>query len=520
MKKLKIPIFILISLLIFFEFSAGIEYQGEVKLSNIFLDEAGNSTFFQERYNLNKGLVLSKLSLTTLFKTNSSFHFDLSNLNADTRNLFLDLKIPQTFSWEVTHIRSRNIFDESGDIHSFRTNTSTAFSFTPFAFLKLKVSYFNHKKTGERLSYPQNTHSFLGTKYDQLLQGGELGLQLKCGKRFLDISQGMRDFKSELNDTLNRRTTISKVSVNSPIGEKTHFSGQYILNQTKAKESDQKLTSNFIGIGFSVKPQEKLLLFLKGSIWEMDEADDILKTSINLNYQVSKSYELQGGYELERRGNSFEKTTIHSILIGAQADFDNDLSMKAKYQGSFSEHGLGSMRTLIYDPTSTLLGEYSINRILFEAKYKPKEKMTFILKYLDNSRKNTDINTKAQSRTAVGGFVISCTECKGSLEGEYSFSDSRYDNYLGTYHTNNHSITSRLNCSRFEKLNLFMGYNFLSMKKDLNIEKHNFFAGGSYEFYKQFSLEGSYYRFQYDDLKIVNNYYEANVFQISLGKKF
>ena len=526
MKKLKIPILLLILIPICFSFTGATEYQGDAKISYILLEEKGNSAFFQERYNLNKGIVLSKLNFEALFNFNRSFHFNLSNLNADTRNIFMDLKIPKTFSFEAKHIRSRYIFDDLGDINSFRTNTSTALSFTPFEFLKLKGSYTHQKKTGERLSYPRNVHSFLGTKYDQTLQAGEIGAQLKWENKFLDISQGLREFKSELNDSLNRRTYITKVSLNSPLGEKAYFSGQYFLNQAKVKESGKKLTSNFLGLAFSKKPNDKLLVFLKGSYWATKDEitskkTDVLKGSLNLNYLLKNSTELQGGVELERRDEKNEDAFIVSFLLGALVKPSDKLTLKAKYQGSFSDYSNG-VKVIYSDPGyyQGLLGEYNINKILFEAKYKPKEQLSFLVKYLDHSRENTDINTKAQSRTALVGAVLSCTKMKADLEGEYSFSDSRYDNYLGSFHTNNHSITSKLSCSPLDKLNLFAGYNFLSLKKDLDIEKHNFFAGGSYEFYKQFSLEGSYHRFQYDDMKIIANYYEANVVKISLGKKF
>ncbi len=102
----------------------------------------------------------------------------------------------------------------------------------------------------------------------------------------------------------------------------------------------------------------------------------------------------------------------------------------------------------------------------------------------------------------------------------YSLLDVKYDNTEGTFETDNRTFTSELNLKPCEKLSLTGGWNHIDIRGDLDIRKEGASFGFECAFVKDYSLQGRYDVFDYDDYLYVSDYYVANIYTISLVRKF
>jgi len=64
------------------------------------------------------------------------------------------------------------------------------------------------------------------------------------------------------------------------------------------------------------------------------------------------------------------------------------------------------------------------------------------------------------------------------------------------------------------------GWNHIDLRKDLDIRKDGFSLGVEYSFWKDFSFQAKYDLYTYDDYIRYLDYYGANVYTVSLTKKF
>ena len=84
----------------------------------------------------------------------------------------------------------------------------------------------------------------------------------------------------------------------------------------------------------------------------------------------------------------------------------------------------------------------------------------------------------------------------------------------------NHTFTSLATLKPWKRLTLSGGWNHIDLRKDLDIRKEGVTAGFDYSLWKNYSLQGKYELYAYDDYIQYLDYYATNVYRISLTKKF
>jgi len=119
---------------------------GQATMGYTIIDDDGKKTTTEEVFNIYSGLILENLSLQGLFRGNSTFELNLSNINKDNRTLFFSLKKPGRFSINSRCNQSRFLYDENGYFKSIRTISSVWGDYQITPFLKLKADYYHHLK--------------------------------------------------------------------------------------------------------------------------------------------------------------------------------------------------------------------------------------------------------------------------------------------------------------------------------------------------------------------------------------
>ena len=513
---LKLKRVVLLFCLVFLLFCLNQSYsQGissKVKLSYISLDQNGDRYSLPELYNVYSGFSLEKFYLTGRFKTNSTFQVSLNNVNLDNRDLGLSLNLPDHFSLRAAHRKSRFVFDEDGDVTSFRTRTGVGAIYKPAAFLKFSLDYSHQLKEGDRLGYVEANPGVLGGEYDQIIHSGKGGVQLRWGQRYLTLSHRILFFDSDLNDGLDRKSNRTEISLNTPFPGNASVSLRYTHDESKLEEKDLKLkTDLFAGTVFR-RMSSRITAGAKFSFQRSDNLSTYNMTDIGragswLSYQICDKFETELGYEYQNKEDQYGKINTHSILLGA----------KTKPVKQLFISGLYRFKTRKDPDFSTLTGEYNQDNKLLKVRYEPVEKVNIQMRYQEKIRDNKDIDTKAESQGLYSNlFVRLREEC--NLTFYFNLLDWDFHNFQTDYQTSNRTYGLTINLKPIQSFKLKGGASYLELSKDLDINKYSFSVGLSYELLKGYAVEADFERFKYEDMITSENDFDANVFKIGVLK--
>ena len=485
---------------------------GQATLGYVFIDDNGKKSTTEEIFNTYSGFTLENLSLLGLFKKNSTLELSLSNLNQDNRSLFFALRKPGRFSLASRCNKSRFLFDQSGDPESFRTISSVWGDFQVTRFLKLKGDYYHHLNEGDRRTSLDGAGAW-GEKYDQFFQSGGLGMQLKWGRRYLDIEYRLRSFDNEFRSLFDAQGNQMKAVLNTPLPQNIFFSFSYIHDKNKMKESDLNLTTDLYQGAIFYQPIKQIrlspkFLFQRTENQSTKVTSNIFRGGGELTCEFYSGYDVNLGYEYERRKEK-DKVGINSYLAGFSFQFIPEVSLKARY--------LFQKRK---DPDNfTLTGPFDNERILVELKSHPLKEINLKLRYEDKSRKNPDISTLASDRGFVSFASFSFKDWL-DVQLNYYFLKVKYDNTVENFKMDNHTFTSSAILKPWEKITFSGGWNHIDLRGDLDIRKDGFSVGLDYSFWKDFSFQSKYELYSYDDHIEYSNFYGANVYRVSITRKF
>jgi hypothetical protein len=485
---------------------------GQVGLGYTFLDDSGKKTTTEEVYNIYSGFIVENLNLQGLFRGNSAFELDLSNVNKDNRSFYFSLRKAGRFSLNSRCNQSRFLYDENGYFKSIRTISSVWGDYQITPFFKLKADYYHHLKK----YYNQNSSAGSEEEEEenkQFFQSGGVGILLKSGKRYLDVEYRLRSFDSEIKNLFDRNGSRIKAVLNTPLQQNVYLSLSYLHDNNKLKNPDLSLTTNlYQGTAF-YQPVKKVNLTAKFSFQRTDDrstsvTSDIIRGGGEVSYKFQPGYDVNLGYQYERRKEQ-EAVGINSYLAGLYFQPIPELSLKARY--------LFEKRK---DPEEvTLTGPWDNEKVLVEMKSRPVKEIDFKLRYEDRTRKNPDISTSTSDRGYIS-FASFSPKNWLDLQLTYYLLKADYTNTIGKFRVDNHTLTSLLTLKPWTRLTLSGGWNHIDLRKDLDIRKEGVVAGFDYSLWNNFSLQGKYELYTYDDYIQYLDYYGTNVYRISLTQKF
>jgi len=523
MKRYSIYLVLICSILfVFVSSSAGkaITISGQSKLGYIFIDDDGKLSTTEEMFNLYSGLTLEELILRGSIRESFPFELKLFNINQDNRSLFFSLGKPQLFSLKSRLNQSRFVFDREGKVRFERTFASLSGYLQPVKFLKLKSDFFHHVKKGDRRTFYSDELGALGGEYDQFFWSAGFGGQLKWGKRFLDFEYRLRSLDDEKNDSQDREGSRIRTSLNAPLPQNLLLSLQYLHDENQLKESELGLKSDMYSGSLLYHPLKQMefstkVLFQSTENQSTQTTSDILKGSGEVFWRFHKGYRLNLGYEYEKRKDENEgendegETVINSYLLGASARFIPELSVRVRYVFQDREDG----------DRVTLTGPYEDERILVELKTTPVRELNLRLRYRDKRRDNPDISSSVHDKGFIFSLTLTVKEWLG-FDFSGSLLKAEYDNTAGEFKTENQTFCPQINLKPFEKLKLTGGWNHIDVGGDLDIQKEGVWLGFDYALMEDYSLQGRYNVYDYDDYLYLQENYVANVYTLSLVKKF
>jgi len=303
------------------------------------------------------------------------------------------------------------------------------------------------------------------------------------------------------------------VVLNTPLPQNVYLSLSYLHDKNKLKKPDLNLTTDlYQGTAF-YHPVKKVNLSAKFSFQRTEDRatsviSDIIRGGGEVGYKFYPGYDVNLGYQYERRKEN-EAVGINSYLAGLYFQLIPELSLKARYLFQKGK-----------DPKDvTLTGPWDNEKVLVEVKSRPVKEINFKLRYEDKTRKNPDISTSTSDRGYVSFVSFSW---RSWLEAQLNYYLLKVDckNTVGNFRVNNYTLTSLATVKPWTRLTLSCGWNRIDLRKDLDIRKDGVVVGFDYSLRKDYSLQGKYEQYSYDDYILYSNFYGANVYRLSLTKRF
>ena len=488
------------------------QFTSEIKLSYSFFDQEGKRSTVEDVYNLYSGFALSQLGFGAAFNNGSFLNFNSANANLGNRNISLDFRRNNWLSFKVGHQESRFFFGENQE-NSERKTSSAIFWVSPLKALKLYADYSYQKKEGDRIAIIEDTPGVLGTRYDQFLQRGQVGVQLNSKRNFVSYSYRILDFDSRIDEAFDRRSNRHQVVVSSSMPKDFYLSFQYLKDDAELKQSNLNLDTDLFTFAALYRAFRGFSLSGKFSYQSTDNeatalTSKVLKNSYNVVYDFNKRIGIEAGYEYERRKDEDGQNNLNSFLIGAKTLPRDNLRFKASYLKKERKD----------KDLSTLAGPYDSDNFLFNLNYKPVQKLTLDLKYQDRQRDNEEILTSTDSKgfTSFGSFVYND---RVGADATFSALNIEYQDTFGHFFNNTRNLLLSGWVKPVAKLTLSGGFTYLRVKGDQDLSKEDVMVGAEYVLWKDFSAEFRYSQYNLDDYLLAPDYYTLNVFTISLSQK-
>jgi hypothetical protein len=493
---------------------AKISLDGQAKISYLFLDDYGNKSNMEEMYNVYSGPILSNFYLNGISNNGFSFNTNIYNFNEKCRNLSLGIGKFQLFEVNVSRVESRFIYDDARRILSEREYSKVNGYIRPIKCLKIIIGYSSQIKDGERESFLEDGFDFLGNFYNYKIQRGEIGAELSHGGNHLAVTYGLKSFDSDAHAAFNKRGHEVKARAGVFLSKNTFFNLSYFRDDNTLKESNKKLITDLLNGSISFTPIKKTkasseVLVQKTENRYTQVYSYIFRLDEKLSYNFSKWSNGTIGYEYQTRKEAEDKIGINSYLAEIRIKPISPLQFKANYQ---------TRRVAERKPTH-LTGPFNREDLLLEAKVTPLKMAKLELRFENRERENLDFSAVGRTRGYVSSAWVEFKD-KEILQVDYSNLDVKYTDALGQYHTKNNILTSQIILMPLKKLTLKGGWSYIDIQGDVELWKHNVSAGLAYQVGQGFSLEGEYNLFKHDNFFYPTKDYKANLFTLSLIKKF
>ena len=493
--------------------AAAQQWKGTLALGGVFLDETGDRSTMVETYNVFDGFSVTQLQLTGNLNPQHTFSLNLREVNLDSRKGEFVYRMPGKLRINARYDQWRQLFDSDASITSNRQNWRAGLNWTVIPNAIIRANYNHQKKSGSRIGYPGGTESVLGNGYDYVLQTGLIEGDFRQSTVGMALTYQFSDFND--SDTF-AQDRFGQVFSARLYGS-AYFWPDKLTHMLRAswgqqETSDLGLDMNTLMFEYTgvLRPHERFQFKYNFFARTIDDGGtgfdtDNFRNNFDLTY-FSQYGRVYGGYSYEVNDNNLLLTQYNTFVVGLSGNYEKKLRGQIEY-GSRSKDDQ-DQRTLLQDIES--------DRLKATLRYQVIDDLHLGGKISYRQRDFTTIGVKAEGvfYNVYGSYEYPDW---GSLLGDYTYSDDDYVDLAAGFKVASHITTGRLQLDRIKDLRIITGITFLSIGKDLDIEKSVFFIEGKYIFVDDYFVEVKYNAYNYDDFVVLNRYYSANVVWLNVG---
>jgi hypothetical protein len=479
---------------------------GTLKLGGVILDETGDLSTVQETYNIYDGFSVTQIRLNGTLNPRNHFMLNLREINLDGRQGNFLYRVPGTFELDASFDQHRQVFDRERGANAKRKDWRFGARLTPVKWVRINGSFNYRTRDGDRLSFPPGTSSVLGDQYDYALRSGSISAEARKDRRGIAVAYRISDFDDGNNVEADRTAHVVSARAFAPsffYDKWTHLlRGAYGMSKLSSSGIDYTLLNfQYTGVGRLLDPlQFKYNLEAQ----RIDNESTGLKTDRFHNHFDATFFHqygnVWGGYGYEINDDGPRPSNYHSWRAGAALRYLQYATAKLRYAG----------RVKTDTEELTLLKDIEASRFRGDLDVHPVEGLTIGGRFnvRDRDYPSIDVKSKGRSVSARGHYS---RPAWGGLSGDYTYTKDEYTDRAGSFDTNSHVVTGRVDLERIPNLRLSGGVTYMDVGEDLDIEKYTVFLEGGYTVLDDFHVEVKYNIYNYDDYLILDRYYTADV---------
>jgi hypothetical protein len=230
---------------------------------------------------------------------------------------------------------------------------------------------------------------------------------------------------------------------------------------------------------------------------------------------------VEGGYEFTRRndepagtGASFAERQVSTdaFVAGLTAHLSERARLTVRYKTKDTD------RTLY----GGLTGPFDTDYFLAKLEGWAVPSLQYALTFEDKERSNNDLMSSCWTRgpSLFADWAIPLPGRTVALRLNGSGFRTNYSDLNRSFETDNILVTARLRVPLFSRLTAETGITHIDVRGDLDLRKDIVGASLEYAVGAGYSVEARYDLFSYDDFLSYQDNYAANVYTVSLSKRF
>jgi hypothetical protein len=485
---------------------------GTVMMGGVAVDETGDRSAVQETYDLQRGFALSKIQLLSTFGPRNTLALDLRDLNLRSRAGQLVYRAPGRLKLTAGYDQNRLVFDPGRGVTSERRDWRAGAHLTPARWLSLSGDFNHQTREGERLAFPLGTASALGDRYDNTLMSGQLVADIRSGRRGGGLSLRMSDYSDDLRPGADRSGMIVAGRLYAPMPFWSRWTNLFRASYGTRRLTDGDLEHTLSSFRYTAVVQPRgdyELRYAFDASRVDDDAADLQTDRLQNDFDVAwlhRHGRVTAGYGYELNDDDRTLTHAHGWRVGATLRPDPRISARADYSG----------RNKKDEEELTLLKDIESSRVRASLEVRPVDRLTLGGDFARRERELPDIGVSVDGVTA-GALLRYEVAGWGALSADYSRAVEEFVDLVGGFETASDVVTARADVERIAHLRLGGGVTYLSVERDLDIEKSMVFVEASLRLAGRYRLDVRYNVFNYDDYVLLDRYYTANVVRVDLG---
>jgi len=488
---------------------------GEIKLGGIIKDETDGSdlTAMPETFNIYDGFCLSRVKLDGQMGRKSFFNLDVHEVNQKSGRGTFSYRVPGLVGLNLKYDQHRQLFDPAGNVASRHKNMRGNLMLTPSRNWKISAYFGDQRRTGDRMSYPENTASFLGTTYNYKTYNGKVEAEGRAGSRSAAVGYEFSKFEDEDLAVAERKGQVVSLRANGPCYLFPNLLSHYLRAAfgkqeiTGAGTEYDLSTFQYMGVVKPVRNWQAKYRFFASRVDNnvTSRKTDYIRNDADLTW-FNRYGSLMGGYGYVTNDNEASLTRYDTWRARGTFHVGNAIRAKVGYASSEKQD----------KEQLTLLKDMEASRFSASLQGNPVSDLTLGVAYMDREREFPviGVSTRGKRYSAFGRLAYPGW---GAISVDYSYSDDKYDDRLDGFRADNSAVTGRVDFEYVKNLRLTAGATYLDIGKDLDIEKSILSFEGHYDLLKDYFVEVKYNVYNYDDYVLLDRYYTANVVWLNVG---
>ena len=485
---------------------------GDVKVGYVYLDEEGSQSAYHPTFNLYEGATISLEGFRYRFDNGMLMRANLHNIILNNRNMNASLAQPGLFDVKVGHDQFRRIYNFDGTSFTRRHQEHASLSVQPMKYLKLFGGVLMMERSGTTTDLFDPTPVAATVDIDYKRSYYNIGAQVNYegsmilgeyrGDQFTDNNDEARDQK-RTEYRFNGLITLKQYDWIKVIGGFRHY-------ETEFDQSGFMISNNRgYGGGTVALPQNVTLKYV--GILDRTSSDSDFVATDNMSHVGYVSWEkpqmfgITAGYQFDVTDDFEDEVRANSIYLSAFARIAKGLDARGEY---------GNRKEEVEDGVR-FVGDEDRDRFRFQLKYRNDKYGSIAYKMTSMIRKNDQLGTKTDMYRYAVDAVINVSKY-GHLNCGYAHTQGTYENTVETFEYRDHLVFGDATTKEYHGLTLGCGAQYYRSQRDLDVEHFNITAKASYRFLEDYRLECKYSAYNFDDFLVWDEYYTANMVEVSL----